>query len=179
MSDALSDIARDQARGRCYSSYLEAICVYLADPSEEKRQVVIAAASDTDTVRGGYFGSKTNFSDDVANLLEGLKNGDKPTWAKFLSSLCSNQHDYAVLRTFSPFQDRTLVFVNYGCGFVTLYGDIQPLLDSIIHDENMRTYDCDKYLVSLSRLDTAKAEVLWIKCGGSGPDIPTDRPRPA
>jgi len=159
--------------------YLEAIREYLAAPDDRNRQAVVDAAEETDQVRGGYFSGGTMLSDKVDSLLEGLKNGDKSTWVRFLSSFREDEHDFAIMKNLSPFKGQMIIIVDYGCGFVKLQGDIHPFLDSLIEGKDMRIYDADKYFVTLPFLDATKMQVSWIRCGGSGPMIPTDGPRPA
>lgn len=177
MSDALTAIARDQRRGRCFSQYLEAVCRFLEKPTAANKKATVEAARETDEVRGGYFSGQISLADGIGEILEKLRSGDKQTWAKFLFRL-KDSHDLKVLKKLSPFAGQLLVSVDYGCGFVSFYGDWAPFIASIIaKDKGWKVYDADNYVVALPIPDAKKAEVFWIGCGASGPSIPKDHPR--
>jgi hypothetical protein len=179
MSDAMTDIAQDERRSVCYSRYLEAVSIFLEKPTDDNKKAAVEAAGKTDGVPGGYFGGRTSFADGVIELLEKLASGDKQVWAKFLASLKDNNYDFQILKKLSPFAGQLLVSVDYGCGFVRLYGDFEPLIAKIIEeDKGWKVYDADKYFMALPMLDAKKSEVFWIGCGASGPGIPKDHPRP-
>jgi hypothetical protein len=178
MSDGLTDVARDQRRGRCYDEYLESIRVFLGDPTDENRQKALLGAKNTDAVPSGYFGGRTELESKAEALLADLQGGDKSAWAKFLFSL-KDSRDFRIFKEISPWKDQLLIAVDYGCGFVHFHGDIEPFMRSIINGKDMRTYDADDYLVVLPKIAVEETEVFWVRCGASGPGIPTDRPRPA
>ncbi len=165
MSDALTDIARDEQRGRLYGSYPEALKAFLTNPTDENKKEVIRMAEETDSVKGGYWGGRTSLSNDVETTISKLQEGDKTVWAKFLFSL-KDQHDFQAFKLLSPFADKLLIAVNYGCGFVNFHGELEPLIASIIRDgKGWKTYDADDYVVALDKPDTENAEVFWVKCG--------------
>ena len=179
MSDAMTDIARDGRRGECFSEYLRAMVDFIKEPNATNEKAVLDAAECTDGVRGGYFSSSTRISSGLANELKQLQAGDRDAWARLLSSVARDPHDFKLRKEVSPFAQEVFIIVDYGRGFVSLHGDLQQILDSIISANNMRTYDCDTYAVTLPILPTEGTTVHWLGCGSSGPDIPTDRPRPA
>ena len=84
MSDAFTDIVRDQERAGCYSRYLGAVRAFLSHPTKKNRKAAIAAASKTDGVAGGYFGGRTRIAGGVEEMLDRLKSNDRQTWVEFL-----------------------------------------------------------------------------------------------
>lgn len=175
MSDALSDIARDERRSSRAADYLRSLLEFLQEPSDERRGIVVAMAANVDRVPRGYNGSKTNWSKDLSQRLDLLVAGDKNAWAKFLFSL-SEQHIVNLFKAISPFAGKMLISVDYGCGFVHIGGDIQPFLDRLIGwDNNCKTYDADKYMVIMNQPDLSDAEVHWLACGIVGVDGPRRR----
>jgi hypothetical protein len=60
MSDALTDIRRDQVRAECYESFLAAIADYFENPSSEAEAKVRDAAQKTDEVPRGYHHGPTS-----------------------------------------------------------------------------------------------------------------------
>ena len=177
MSDALSDIARDQRRGQRYMSYLDTIRVFLAKPTKKNRQAVSKVALNTDQVQRGYFSDRTSLAEQVDVLLSGLKSGDKRIWAKFLFSLRDNW-EFQKFKKLSPFTGQLLISVDYGCGFVNFHGDLEHFIaDIIAKGKGWKTYDADDYVVVLPMPNTKRAKVFWIRCGISGPGIPIDHPR--
>ena len=164
MSDALTDIARDEKRGRLHDAYLESIRQYLLKPNEKNKQKVIKEAQEVDGVRGGYFGGPTHIAMGVEARLANLKDGDKDTWGRFLSGVTGENRK--ALKELSPFAGKLLIFVDYGRGFVTLSGEIESYVASLIHRKGLKTYDCDDYLIALD-VPQAGAEVQWLRCGRS------------
>lgn len=164
----MTDIARDERRGRLFNDYLEALRTFLLDPNEENKAVVINSAANVDGVPRGFFGGRTSLARDVEDKIELLKNGDKQTWSKFLFSL-KDGPEFKVFKAISPFAGKMIIAVDYGCGFVHCYGDVQGLIDSLIRrDKGWTTYDADDYLVVLDQPDLSNAEVHWVGCGISG-----------
>ena len=167
---------------KCYAELFEVLRCFLSNPTtENKKLAVTIIIRDSERFRdkqlsGGM--SPISSAEKAGAFLENLQKGDKQTWTWTFAMLRDSQHDFTIMKALSPFKDQTLIVVDYGCGFVSLHGDIQPLLDSIIHgDNNMKIYDADKYLVALPKIVAAGSEVHWQGCGASGPGIPEDRPR--
>ncbi|MDD5099120.1 MAG: hypothetical protein PHP35_02150 [Candidatus Colwellbacteria bacterium] len=180
MSDALTDLARDEERDRCISKYLEAVCYFLKDQTDDNKRIAVEAARGADEVPKGFFGGQTSLAKNIEELLEKLASGDKQAWAKFLFGLGETGHDFHILKSLSPFAGKLLISVDYGCGFANFRGEVESLIFSIIHEgKGWKTYDADDYLIALPMPNTAEAEVFWIQCGIFGPEIPVDRPRSA
>ena len=66
MSDAMSDIARDEKRNLAYAIYLEKVQKYINNPTKENLKKVLKAAKYADSIPAGYWGLKTS-------LAKGLK----------------------------------------------------------------------------------------------------------
>lgn len=165
MSDALTDISRDQERGRRYDTFLKALKAYLKEPTPDNRGEVVRLAQETDEVVGGYFGGRTRLAEDIEKKLDLLSGGDRAAWAKFLFSL-HDTRDFKDLKKLSPFAGKLLVVADYGIGFVTFRGDVENFVDSIIQgDKGWRIYDADKYVVVMDQPDRSKAEVFWVGDG--------------
>lgn len=174
MSDALTDIACDQRRGRLYGSYLEALKAFLTNSTAENRSEVIKMAKETDSIRGGYWGGQSSLSENIEEIISKLQEGDKDTWAKFLFSL-KDLHDFRKFKLFSPFADKLLIAVDYGCGFVSFHGELEPFIASLIHsDRSWKTYDADDYIIALDEPNTEDVEVFWVSCGIGGVSGPRE-----
>ncbi len=168
MSDALTDIARDNARGEAYEKYLGALKAFLVYPTTRRKWDVVKAAEAVDIVRGGYWSrGQTTLASRLEERLTALVSGDKDAWAKLLSAIKGGPL-FGDFKDISPFKGKLLISVDYGQGFVTLDGDIKEFVASLIRAKNWRAYDCDRYLVALEQPCTKDAEVLWMSCGIGG-----------
>jgi hypothetical protein len=115
MSDALSDIARDEERGRMFEKFAEVLVLRLRE--EVDFDTLIVAARDVDAVRGGYWGRGTKLEDQIRSeffvlRLYGESNGDPfvaQQWLRWLYKLSDTRH-YLALKRLSPFKDKVLVF---------------------------------------------------------------------
>ena len=106
MSDANTDIARDEERNNRIMAHLKVLKDFLAFPSPEKRMAVIEAARYLDDYAyHGYWTGPTAESKDIEERLDNLVNGDVEAWAKFLKGF----NDGIVLDEFkalSPIHNR-------------------------------------------------------------------------
>jgi hypothetical protein len=85
MSDALTDIARDQKRTAAAEDYIRAVLAYVQVPrSPSKAPAVIACAQRCDNVPRGFWQGSINFASCAERTLRGLRDGDLVTWAKTL-----------------------------------------------------------------------------------------------
>jgi len=84
MSDALSDIARDERRERRREEYINLLFDYLSNPTKEKNKIALKAAVATDAVHGGYWGHQTNYVTNHEKIIKGLKTKDPEliSWMK-------------------------------------------------------------------------------------------------
>lgn len=171
MSDALTDIARDTRRAEVFGEYLEAVKAYLLDSSQETFKNAVEAAQVVDGVPRGYWGGRTSLSKDIEKRLRSLKRGNKQEWARFLSLVMrydiSYRHLFEEFKAISPFKDKLLVHVDYGCGFVHFGGEIEAFFAKIIREHaGWKTYDADDYFVALPMPEINEdTEVIWLHCG--------------
>lgn len=178
MSDGSSDIARDQERGELFNYYLFKVKEYILNPNQSTFKVVVEAAEEVDSVRRGWVG-ETNLRGNIENHLKGLISEDKAIketeWAKLLGS-AMNRFQFQELKALSPFSNNTVVFVNYGMGFVNIKGFewLNNLVSKAIREQGMKTYDCDDYLVIMPPIEIKPDEIkaIWLSCGISGIEGP-------
>lgn len=120
MSDALTDIARDQERGAFFQRYLLRIKEYVLNPNSDTSKAVVEAAETVDSIRRGYWTSETDLSENIENRLKRLVSEDKivkeAEWAKLLG-IAIKSSQFQELKALSPFADKTVAFVDYGMGF--------------------------------------------------------------
>ncbi|MFH0831704.1 MAG: hypothetical protein V1886_02450 [archaeon] len=171
MSDALTDISYDQRRGENYNSYMRNLRDYLTKPSKKSFKILLKSAESTDAVPRGYFGGSTSIAEGLEEKIKNLQKKDKREWANLLSSSDSYSY-YNDFKRISPFADKTLVFVDYGCGFVHIHFDeFENKIHDRIRNSDYKTYDADKYLAALpissQQLEEiiGKADVVWMRCG--------------
>lgn len=115
MSDALTDIARDQRRSELLRDYLLVVIDYLSDQTEEKYSKVLALSEIVDSVVGGYWSSSpTKTANGLPEKLERLKANDEGTWAGLLAEFLFNEFysGYLKAKKLSPFCGRALVYFN-------------------------------------------------------------------
>jgi len=85
MSDANTDIARDEERNKRIMAYIEVLRDYLASPAPEKRSAVIETARHLDDYKyHGYWTGPTTESSGIEERLDKLVEGDAEAWANFL-----------------------------------------------------------------------------------------------
>lgn len=110
MSDALTDIARDQERNERYRIFLETLANYLKDPVEKNYDLLKKAAEDVDEVRGGYWSGRTKIASNLKERTENLLNKNIEEWSKLLDSVYGTEF-YKKFRSISPFKNKTLIFI--------------------------------------------------------------------
>lgn len=163
MGDALTDARRVMDRDEAYGVYLEALLGHLSQQETMTYEQVVLSAERVDAVPGR---GRTQLAARVENLVLKYTAGDKQEWSQLLFRLQANWSPlFNSFKEISPFAGQLLVFVNYGNRFVTLEGELQRVLDGIITQADRRTYDCDKYLVTIGGVDVNQTEVVWMGCG--------------
>jgi len=171
MSDGITDSYRDQRRAECFEDFLSCLADHLEQSSDEKISRLLKAASETDQVPRGLMSGRTNLSEGLSGLLEKLLAGDEQTWGNLLMTAHGGYPDKSFyrLKKVSPFKDKILLKMDYGIGFVSLHGDFQNFLDKFVGSEkNLKIYDGDSYLVTISKEAFNGAGVVWLKSGISG-----------
>ena len=152
------DSIRQNNRARAFEEYLDALEKFLKAPTKKNKGAVITMATKTD--------------EGDAQRIRLLQQGDEETWAKFLFSL-EDKHLFARFKPLSPFRKKLLISAKYGDGFVTLRGDTETFIESVIRGKNgCATYCADNYLVVLDLPNVETAKVIWT----GGPNNPRNRP---
>jgi len=85
MSDAMTDIYRDQERTALEKEYLQCLLGYLTKSTVREFTKLEKIALSVDSVQRGYSSGQTNFSEGLKERVEKLKQGDKKEWNKFLN----------------------------------------------------------------------------------------------
>jgi len=166
MSDALSEITRDQQRANAFQAYLLSICEWSATGfSAEGRAAVKEAANDTDLIRGGYWGSSTNLMERIDKRLDALAGGDPKQWARLLHAADDEWYldIKARLRAASPFKDGVIAFADYGFGFVRYSSAFDQLLASAIEAKGGTTFNAETHMVILPPNTFDDVEIVTIQ----------------
>ena len=87
MSDALTDIARDQRRNQLLKEYNVKARKFSAEPCRENLDETIAAARAVDSVIGGYWGGETKIFCGIEKALNELKSKHGDRWEEFLGEI--------------------------------------------------------------------------------------------
>ena len=148
MSDALTDIARDQERDSARKHYHTVLADWLENPTDDLHAKMMAAAAEVDSIRRGYFSGQTDLASRAATRAEKLKAGDELEWARLLTPLVQEgQHNWKGqveerLYNLSPFKGRLLVCKHQGFGFDSYHADINKIFsaaqDKALAESNAR-----------------------------------------
>lgn len=104
MSDAHTDIARDNKRVEAAESYLNVLFDYLIGEQTEKQ--LMEAARQSDEIKRGYHYGRTNFtSPEHVNLVEKLSSSEEEAWEIFLSRI-TDETLRGKFRTISPLRNQ-------------------------------------------------------------------------
>lgn len=166
MSDALSEIARDQQRASAFVDYLMKLSEWAeAGFPPEGREAVKAAASDTDMIRGGYWGSSTNLMARIDQRLDDLAAGDPKQWGRLLHA-ADDEWNPTIrdrLRAASPFKDGVIAFADYGHGFVRYSSSFDELLAKAITAKGGTAFDCEKHMLVIPEDVFDRIEIVTLQ----------------
>lgn len=185
MSDAMTDIARDQARGALFQGFIEYLIKTIKKIRTEGLQSETVTvmmgeleekAKETDAVGTGYFGGRTNLAQNFKDWVSGLAENDSQVWARLLASMFPRKLDfvnprYTQLKRISPFNGKKMMLIDYGMGFVMVYVDHKRRAsvdyDRLIDERGWRTRDGDTYLlcISGSKSEGFQTEIIWLGSG--------------
>jgi len=87
MSDALTDIARDEQRNQFLNDYSVKAKKFSAEPNRKNLEEAIAAARAVDSVIGGYWGGETEIFYGIKKVLSELKSKHGVRWEEFLGEI--------------------------------------------------------------------------------------------
>ena len=79
MSDAFTDLARDQRRFDAYRKYLKCLVSHIEHSSDESYKDLKESANAVDSIKAGYWGKQTNISDSIDEQLSKIKVKDEKT----------------------------------------------------------------------------------------------------
>jgi hypothetical protein len=116
MSDALTDIARDERRAREFERFAELVLEHLRGKATV--DAVKIAATDVDGVPRGYWGGQTSFADKVEVMLQKLRENDEATWLRWLRLINESWGLYDTTKEASPFKGKFIIWKrgrNYDC----------------------------------------------------------------
>lgn len=103
MSDAHTDIARDEKRIQAIECYLDTLFDYLT--ANQTIDQLIAAAEKSDAIRRGYHSGRTNFTGEKhKELVDKLAASDQEAWRLFLSRI-KDQNLHQKFKAISPLCD--------------------------------------------------------------------------
>ena len=106
MSDGITDSYRDQERAEKQREMWKAIGAFAEAPSPERRQAALEAAEAADSIRGGYWTSRTKYRARIMEKLDGLERGDRGQWALLILNGGESDPAYAEkLQSKSPLRD--------------------------------------------------------------------------
>jgi hypothetical protein len=134
MSDALTDIARDERRTNAAGDYIIAVLNHLqSSATPESASAVIASAQHCDDIPPGYWQGSTNFAASAETTLRGLEQADRLAWARTLS-LASHLFIWgktvSKLLALSPWPDKSMVEVAFN---YHRQGQFAELLEKPMH----------------------------------------------
>ena len=165
MSDGISDMYRDMERSEKAETYFTLLHDYLKSRSETDLAKLHDAAESVDSVSRGLITSRTSHSKRLSERIKALQSDDRHEWALVLRTCMDDVTLFQKLKELSPFAHTTIIFVNYGHGFVTIEGELKKVLTNLIREHDLETYDCDEYLVSIPQIKKRTTQIEWISCG--------------
>jgi hypothetical protein len=164
MSDALTDIARDQWREEEYKEYLRFFIDYLEKPNKKKFKKLLEAAESTDSVPRGYWKGRTALADKLQSNIDLLNKRDAKAWATLMfkiKDLFWTGHPlYQKVKKMSPWQGKIVMLMNCGSGRQTeISGELVEYFDDIVSGRGMCVDDGDVYLITMEPMPVT---VDWI-----------------
>lgn len=113
MSDALTDIARDERRAREFGKLARAMLAYVREQTQESFNAAVSAAEDVDSVPRGYWGNRTSLAESILDALARLRAGDEKEWARWLADVSDSYGLYDEFLEASPFAGKVLLVRRY------------------------------------------------------------------
>lgn len=98
MSDAMTDIARDQERSKWERSLGRALIRLMLEPCDEVHNDVLMLARKVDMVPRGYWRGPTSYSDTMHDWLKGLQAGKAAEWVRLFQFLTDVGLEYPALK---------------------------------------------------------------------------------
>jgi hypothetical protein len=132
VSDALTDIARDERREEYFCDYIEKILSFLEGRATQES--VVEAARTCDVVPRGYWGGKTSLAVNTSKLLDEILANKKETWAWILHT-SGERHPclsktHKKLKALSPWPQKQMKHVSFG----SFQGGLSEVLEPFMHE---------------------------------------------
>jgi len=160
MSDALTDISRDQRRIESFENYLLVLLDYLKNPININLKRIIQAAQEVDNIGNGYWGVKTNLSKNLKKRLKLLLAHDEKEWLVLLNSIDSNSLRKQ-FKNLSPFKNKIIINVSYNYGFGTVNFQSNDIVEflNIIGDKD----DKNEYFIIIPKSGFKSRKIMKVK----------------
>jgi hypothetical protein len=114
MSDALTDIARDETRSQQFEEFLHRVHDYLLKPHDLNRASAQEAAKAVDSIPRGYWGGQTDLYSGCGKFLDELIVPKPEAWGRLLLDAKSMSHDlYCLLQQISPWPDKKMQYLDF------------------------------------------------------------------
>jgi len=152
MSDGLTEVSRDEERTEMRNEYFNSLTKFLKDSSIDNYHFLQQSAEDADSIRGGYWTGKTSLAKNLNKRLILLEEGDKKTWLRLLISLNEDEEIYNELKELSPFSEKDISYIDYGCGFVVesrSKGSLMGMIHSELRRRKIPIFGGEDYAIVL------------------------------
>jgi hypothetical protein len=157
VGDGITDAVQNLRSLGKNHAYHYALVDYLEHPDK------MTEANLFQRVKEGY---GPNFSDNLRKELPLFLAKDEGAWAKLFWRILNHEAGNLTLierfKNISPFRGKFLLLVDYNAGGSDQSGEFDMLAAACIKAHNMRTHDCDKYLLVLERDPFEGAAVHWV-----------------
>lgn len=163
MSDSQSDGIERSEFGYWAHKADEALTVYLEDPSEEKRNLVLEYAGMMDR----HSHRQSQFHKTYTDQLKKLDEKDEKEWLGLLRG--STSIWYSRRLAVSPFKENLLIYVDLNPGGdITIWGQgLEQFVSSLLNQANVqRTELWENYMLILSHPDLSNGQFKATKIGG-------------
>jgi len=163
MSDALTDIARDERRAECFENFGRKVIEFIKNPNNDTRQEVTSAAKNTDNVVGGYWSrDKTNLEKGIDGRLDKLQNGDNEEWSGLLFAFDGNYKLWDELKAVSPFSDMVVVFIEYGMGKTEISGELEEAVKEVLLLKETEREGRNRYCIVMPKINSSEIKTIWV-----------------
>ncbi len=161
MSDAFTDIARDEQRARNYNEYIESLFGYITG-TITKEELVIQAQK-VDSVPRGFWNGGTNLASEknIARAQK-LRDQDNQTWISFLATMESEAQKK--FQDVSPLAGKLILFARHegDSDYRVKSSGLKTFLESKTPEARMRGWSRLDYFLILDvvALENSEVQVL-------------------
>jgi hypothetical protein len=149
MSDALKSLGSGYSP-HAYDALLHFVAQYVGKQTVALKNEIVKIITESN-IPEGYWGSGLKSGADVDNKLKLLLYKDEKEWASLLGCLGEDNSANVreELKRLSPFADNLVLHIKYGCGFVTIGGELQKHIEEVLQRRGLGVYDGQNYVVAL------------------------------